>query len=101
MIAATRKLCGDSRLGKPASFSLRFTKSPCAKNQYASGASAWAAPGINCYSLIGRIGTNGVVFLVGPSFQLRSPVAGELYLGFNDDVYWDNGGEFDATVTTP
>lgn len=84
---------------------LKFTKSPCAANQYLDPTS-WAATGINCYSLIGRIVGSGnnqsnVVFLVGSSFKLKSPVAGDLELGFNDDYPYDNSGDFSAAVTTP
>jgi hypothetical protein len=83
---------------------LKFTKDPCAANQYADPTS-WAATGINCYSLVGQIvGDNNsslVVFLVGSKFKLKSPVSGELQLGFNDDFPYDNSGDFTAVVTTP
>jgi hypothetical protein len=78
---------------------LKFQHSPCAANQYADPTS-WPSTGINCYSLVGKIGS-GPVFLVGTRFKLKSPVAGELYLGFNDDYPYDNSGDFTATVTTP
>jgi len=78
---------------------LSFTKAICAKNQYAQP-SGWASTGLNCYSLVGKIG-GGPVFLVGRAFKLKSPVSGELYLGFNDDYPYDNSGDFLATVTTP
>lgn len=87
---------GDPAVG-PAG--LKFTKTVCARNQYGDP-SAWAATGLNCYSLVGKIG-DGPVFLVGPTFKLRSPVDGELYLGFNDDYPYDNSGDFFATITTP
>jgi hypothetical protein len=87
---------GDPAVG-PAG--LKFTRAVCAKNQYGDP-SAWANTGLNCYSLVGKIG-DGPVFLVGPSFKLKSPVSGELYLGFNDDYPYDNSGDFVATITTP
>jgi hypothetical protein len=78
-----------------------FTNSVCAGNQYGDS-TGFTVTGLHCYSLIGRIGSTGVIFYVGPSgFSLTSPVAGELYLGFNDDLYTDNTGSFSATVTTP
>jgi len=56
------------------------------------------APGIACWSLIGRIGASGVIFYIGPSYSVQAPVAGELFLGFNDSLYTDNSGGFRATV---
>ncbi len=77
---------------------LRFFNYTCASSQY-SGI-AFQAPGINCWSLVGRIGQTNVSFLVGTSFKLRSPTSGRLYLGFNDNAYSDNSGRFSVTVTT-
>ena len=84
---------------------IKFGRTPCAANQYADPTS-WAATGINCYSVIGRILGTGpnqsqVIFLVGTSFKLTSPVTGDLQLGFNDDYPYDNSGDFTAVVTHP
>ena len=59
----------------------------------------FTAPGLACWSLIGRIGTGGVIFFIGPSFHVQAPVAGELFLGFNDSLYSDNSGGFRATIS--
>ncbi len=84
---------------------LKFGRAPCADNQYKDPTS-WAATGINCYSVIGRILGTGpnqsqVIFLVGTKFKLKSPVTGDLQLGFNDDYPYDNSGSFSAAVTYP
>jgi len=66
---------------------------------YAQSKVTLTAPGLRCWSLIGRIGTSGVVFYVGPSLHVDAPVAGELFLGFNDSSYGDNSGAFSATIS--
>lgn len=48
-------------------------------------------------SLIGRIGTNGVPFLVGSSYSGK-PGAGTLFLRQNDVVVFDNRGVFTGTI---
>ncbi len=49
------------------------------------------APNLVCYSLIGRIGTNGTPFQVGASLNIASlPATGELYLSVNDGYFADN-----------
>ncbi|HZT97064.1 MAG TPA: hypothetical protein VFB34_09525 [Chloroflexota bacterium] len=76
---------------------LPFNDYLCASAQYSG--SAFQAPGINCWSLMARIGQIDVPFFVGSSFHLKSPSGGRLYLGFNDDTYSDNSGSFKVTVT--
>jgi hypothetical protein len=71
----------------------------CSFQQYTTN--DFTAPGLNCWSLIGRIGDSGVIFQVGNTFKLTSPVSGELYLGANDNYYPDNSGAYTATITTP
>ena len=60
----------------------------------------FTAPGVNCWSLIGRIGTSSAAFYVGRTFCVSTPTAGELFLGFNDNYYPDNTGGFTATIKT-
>ena len=57
------------------------------------------APGINCWSLIGRIG-GGPPFAVGTSLTLTAAASGALDLGVNDNNYVDNTGSWVATVTS-
>ena len=58
------------------------------------------APGLRCYSLIGKIGEGGTAFEVGASYGPTSvTTAGELYLGPNDNKYPDNKGDWVAVVT--
>jgi len=60
---------------------------------------AFTAPGLACWSLIGKIGANGTPFEVGASSQFTDRVTGELFLGINDNVYTDDTGSWSATVT--
>jgi Ca2+-binding EF-hand superfamily protein len=48
-------------------------------------------------ALLARIGNQGIV-LVGDRRSLRSPSAGRLYLGVNDDHHADNSGSFRVMV---
>jgi hypothetical protein len=52
-----------------------------------------------CWSLIGRVGAQGSIFEVGPEKALTATIAGELYLGVNDDNTSDNSGNWTASIT--
>ena len=56
---------------------------------------SWTAPGLPCWSLIGRIG-NGTPFFVGDSYQAVIKNPGELYLGVDDETgqFGDNSGSW-------
>jgi PKD repeat protein len=86
-----------------------------AQQQWSNGSAAWTAAGnaadvaqgTNCplagaprMALVGRIGTSGAPFLVGPQRQLTAPAAGEIYLAPNDDWYmiWDNAGALSVSI---
>jgi hypothetical protein len=65
-------------------------------------AGQWAALGLPCWSLIGRIGS-GAPFLVGSDSSYTAPAAGELYLGVNDESlasFNDNSGAWTVVITT-
>jgi hypothetical protein len=62
-------------------------------------APAYTAPGLACWSLIGKIGSSGTPFEVGTAAQINDSVSGELYLGINDNVYHDDTGDWTATIT--
>jgi hypothetical protein len=49
-------------------------------------------------ALIGRIG-NGKPFGIGDQTTITAPATGPLYLGVNDDLFTDNTGEFNVTVS--
>jgi len=54
-----------------------------------------AAPG----ALLGRIGTDGEVFLVGKHISRhRAPAGGKLYLGINDTRLDDNAGSIEVSI---
>jgi hypothetical protein len=63
------------------------------------GDSTFTAPGLACWSLIGRI-DNGAPFEVGTLHSFSVPAGGHLYLGVNDQVngFWDNSGSWTATI---
>jgi hypothetical protein len=74
----------------------------CGYDQYHPyEAPSFLAPGLNCWSLVGRIGTTGTIFFVGTSLKMLAPYSGELYLAFNDDYYPNNSGDFVAMITVP
>jgi serine/threonine protein kinase len=52
-----------------------------------------------CWSLIGRIGGNGIVFEVGARGTFRARSGGVLLLGINDDSFANNSGFWTAVVT--
>jgi hypothetical protein len=60
---------------------------------------AFVAPGLTCWSLIGRIGTNPA-FEIGAGTSFAAASSGELDLGVNDNYFPDNSGAWTVTVTT-
>ena len=76
-----------------------FSSNKCGYDQYHPRSHGYLAPGLNCWSLVGRIGSTGIIFYVGTSFTMPSPASGELYLAFNDDYYPNNSGAFTATIS--
>jgi hypothetical protein len=60
----------------------------------------FSAPGLSCWSLVGKIGENGAPFEVGTSITIEGPASGELYLGINDNYYQDNSGSLTATISS-
>lgn len=60
--------------------------------------SDFVAPGLPCWSLIGRIGS-GTPFYVGTTKGFSVDTSGRLFLGVNDNVFSDNFGSWAATVT--
>ena len=60
--------------------------------------SPWPAPGLRCWSLIGKV-DSGAPFEIGTGTSFRVTSAGELSLGVNDNYVPDNTGTFIATVT--
>ncbi len=96
-VTATGSVAWQPGRRKVAPDGLRFVNYVCASAQY--GKFPFEARGLNCWGLIGRIGTTDVPFPVGSRLTLKSPSSGKLYLGFNDNVYSDNSGGFTAHVS--
>jgi hypothetical protein len=65
-----------------------------------SGTSIRNFPALNlpCWSLIGRVGTQGTIFEIGPEKRFHATASGELYLGINDDNVADNSGAWTASI---
>lgn len=60
----------------------------------------FAVQGLECWSLIGKVGQDGAAFEVGTSLvDYAAPSSGELFLGVNDTFYPDNTGTWTATVS--
>jgi LPXTG-motif cell wall-anchored protein len=57
----------------------------------------FTAPALNCWSLIGRIGTDAP-FQVGRATRFRATSDGPLRLGINDNQFADNRGAWTATI---
>jgi Glycosyl hydrolases family 16 len=57
----------------------------------------WPAPGLRCWSLIGRIGTRPP-FQIGTRRAFRAGSSGKLFLGINNDYLAHDSGTWSATV---
>jgi hypothetical protein len=60
----------------------------------------WTAPGLYCWTLIARVGTDGVPFEVDNGMTFTPTDSGRLFLGVNDetDAFGDNSGAWTAEV---
>lgn len=56
-------------------------------------------PGASAFSLIGKIGVGGAWFAIGSNYTFTAGSTGTLYLAMNDDMFGDNSGTLDTTVT--
>jgi hypothetical protein len=57
------------------------------------------APGLPCWSLIGRVGNSGGAFEIGVRKAIQVQSGGRLYLGVNDDSFGDNSGYWTVLVS--
>lgn len=55
-------------------------------------------PGAAQQAVIGKIGGSGQLFYVGRNCSFIANVSGELYLGLNDNTFWDNSGYYIAYI---
>jgi hypothetical protein len=69
----------------------------CNINTGTPASAGYLAPTLGRYVLVGVV-DSGTPFEVGSGTTVSGP--GELFLGYNDNVYSDNGGSFTATITT-
>jgi hypothetical protein len=56
------------------------------------------APGLPCWSLIGKIGATPKAFEVGKAKTFTAPTSGRLFLGINDNYLPDNAGSWVVSV---
>jgi hypothetical protein len=60
----------------------------------------WVAPGLDCYALIGRIGS-GEPFVIGNGASVDVVADGQLMLAANDNNFADNSGAWSVAVSVP
>ena len=65
---------------------------------YRASSGPFPARRLPCWSLIGRVGPNGMVFEIGAHSIFQARTAGRLFLGVNDDNVQDNSGFWTAGV---
>ncbi len=65
---------------------------------YGNNRVPFVAPGLNCWSLVGRIGVSGGAFEIGSQRTFIAPSSGQLFLSVNDNVFGDNSGFWSVTV---
>lgn len=94
-----------------ASGTLQWAAAPCVNCTVSPSGSPWStcssrqppaypAPGLACWSLIGKIGASGTPFEIGTSLNSTVPagVSGELYVGVNDNDLTDNSGSWTVAI---
>jgi hypothetical protein len=61
---------------------------------------SWVAPGLYCWTMVGKISTGGTPFEVDNGLIVNPPQSGRLYLGVNDETgeFGDNSGSWTAEV---
>jgi hypothetical protein len=92
---------GTGHSASPLGKSFGASNTECGRDNYPAPGEAFPAPGLNCWSMLFRIGSAGIPFPTGKKISFTSPVAGQLELGINDNVLSDNTGSWTAKITTP
>jgi TPR repeat protein/serine/threonine protein kinase len=69
-----------------------------AATSYGRDSVSYPAPQLPCWSLIGRIGTNGPIFEVGAKRVFNAGAPGRLFFGINDNKVQGNSGIWTALV---
>lgn len=90
--------CNGRCLKRPGG--IPYTKRRCKRLQESQEFGQFTAPGLACFSLIGKVGSDGAPFEIGGllSYVVPTSDSGELYLGFNDNRYQDNSGSFSVKI---
>jgi LPXTG-motif cell wall-anchored protein len=98
--SVTINASGDIHFGPPPIADMTPLGRPpvaCA-NQHERTVIPFPAPTLNCWSLIGRIGT-GPPFAVGTHKTITAAATGALQLGINDNRLQDNTGSWTSTTS--
>jgi hypothetical protein len=76
------------------------TSDPAGNNNYGyTPYPTGTAPNLHTGALIAKVGVNGTWSVVNGSYVATSPVPTDVYVAYNDDVFWDNTGSYALTVT--
>lgn len=76
------------------------TSDPAGNNNYGyTPVPGGTAPDLPTGALIVKVGVNGTWFIAGGSYVATSPVPADVYVAYNDNIFWDNSGSYSLTVT--
>jgi hypothetical protein len=94
-------VAAGTQLTISANGSIRFSSTDAGKTPDGDPACtappSFLAPGLTCYSLVGRIGS-GTPFEVASQDTLIAGNSGRLFLAPNDDSFFDNSGSWQAHI---
>ncbi|HEX4862766.1 MAG TPA: hypothetical protein VFV02_01765 [Acidimicrobiales bacterium] len=76
------------------------TSTPAGADNYSFTLGSGAPlPGVTVGTLIAKVGVNGQWFVVGDHDTVTSTSVADVYVTYDDDVYWDNSGSYNLTIT--
>lgn len=76
------------------------TSDPSGNNNYGYTPSPdGTAPDLRTGALIAKVGLNGTWVIVGSSYTATSSVPADVYVAYNDNVFFDNSGSYALTIT--
>jgi TPR repeat protein len=90
-------IAGDGQVSPKAPGGFRPNCAAAAK-EYSGSFGTVPAPRLPCWSLIGRVGGDGMVFEVGANTTFRARSSGKLLLGVNGDGMGRNSGYWTVAV---
>ena len=76
------------------------TSDPAGNNNYGyTPIPGGTAPDLPTGALIAKVGVNGTWSVVNGSYVATSPTPTDVYVAYNDNVFYDNSGSYTLTVT--